>query len=496
MGNYTGTIVNPYRYIGDNSAKRCEFHKYHRHVSGIASMIRPSVVSILSLARLMRRSTMAFSNAATKIDGVATKNEIMFTVSPHIQQTLDPCVVLMKEMMQEYQSLWRDDDIGIVSLAQGVVYWEPPETSQKAIQEALWNPNTFQLHTYGPDEGLPDVREAFRQKIIQENQLLHHQVMITMGANQAYMNCVLALGGNERSCVVFTPYYFNHVMALQMTNTPIVYCECNDEGIPNLEQLERLFQSVPTIRMVTLTNPGNPTGVLLSREFVQSVVTLCQQYHAWLILDVTYEYFQHENSGNNKSNLQQDPKATVLDNLCFTDSHVIHIFSFSKSYSLAGYRCGCLVVHDESSLWPQLLKVQDTIPIGPARIGQVAALGALQSGQTWVLQRVKTLTESRHAIRQALTPLPHIMGGSGAMYVMAQLPHEPMDAENQALTKPCDDIALARNLVQDYGVAVIPGSFCGKPGWIRVCYANLSPEKCLVAAERLGRGLRELLHLG
>jgi aromatic aminotransferase len=66
-------------------------------------------------------------------------------------------------------------------------------------------------------------------------------------------------------------------------------------------------------------------------------------------------------------------------------------------------------------------------------------------------------------------------------YVMAKLPEATPD-----------DRAFAEQLVKDYGVAIIPGSFCGFPGWIRVCYSNLPPDKCLKAAERLEKGIEEL----
>lgn len=55
-----------------------------------------------------------------------------------------------------------------------------------------------------------------------------------------------------------------------------------------------------------------------------------------------------------------------------------------------------------------------------------------------------------------------------------------------------DDREFAENLVKDHGVAIIPGSFCGFPGWIRVCYSNLPPDKCLQAAERLEKGIKAL----
>jgi aspartate/methionine/tyrosine aminotransferase len=78
----------------------------------------------------------------------------------------------------------------------------------------------------------------------------------------------------------------------------------------------------------------------------------------------------------------------------------------------------------------------------------------------------------------ALAPLETTIGGSGAMYVMGKLP-AGME----------DDMFIGELLVEKYGIAIIPGSFCGYPGWIRVCYSNLNPEDCLIAADRLEKGI-------
>ena len=263
-------------------------------------------------------------------------------------------------------------------------------------------------------------------------------------------------------------------MALQMSlpESGLLVGPSSDEGIPDLDWLHQQLAIDKDIRLVTLVNPGNPSGVLLTREYVQQVVDLCRQYDCWLILDVTYEYFIHETN---------QPK--VFDG-CFNEPHVIHIFSLSKSYALAGYRCGYLALHQEASgLYENMLKVQDTIPIAPSRIAQVAGLGAVQNaGRPWVQEKVQTLASGRQAILQALRCLDQpIIGGSGAMYVMVKLP------------SAADDLEVGTMLVRDYGVAVIPGSFCGFPGWIRVCYSNLPPDQCLQAAERLEAGLRSLL---
>jgi aspartate/methionine/tyrosine aminotransferase len=402
-------------------------------------------------------------------------------LSKRILETLDPCIVMMKEMVSQYAHLWQDDEI--FSLAQGVVYWDPPETCHEALRGAIENDDNLLLHTYSPAQGMPELVDALQRKITKENNLNNHDVMVTVGANQAYMNVVVSLLDASSKAIVFAPYYFNHVMAIQMTcgDDAVVVGPTSDQGIPDLDWLRDELVRDPNVRLVTIVNPGNPTGVSLSKEYLRQVVDLCQQYRVWLVLDCTYEYFTDPL-------LNHQPLATFSD-----APNVIHIFSLSKSYSLAGYRCGYIVSHKGAvGLYASLLKVQDTIPIGPPRISQVVALGALQAGKEWVYQKYVTLDHSREIMLKALHPLT-TMGGSGSMYLMAQLPCTlQLEREEEHAEEPID-VAVCRQLVKDHGLAIIPGSFCGFPGWIRICYANLPPEKCEIAAKRLQEGIAHIV---
>ncbi|KAL7551994.1 hypothetical protein ACHAWF_015206 [Thalassiosira exigua] len=88
-------------------------------------------------------------------------------------------------------------------------------------------------------------------------------------------------------------------------------------------------------------------------------------------------------------------------------------------------------------------------------------------------------TRGGRAILDAMASLEEVVGGDGAMCVMGKLP------------EGTDDREFASSLVERHGVAVNPGSFCGLPGWIRVCYSNLPPEDCRTAAARLKGGIEE-----
>lgn len=268
--------------------------------------------------------------------------------SKKIEKTLDPCVVLVKEMIGSYAAEWEGRG-GIYSLAQGVVYWKPPDTTQVALAEALSRSDEpdDMLHMYGPDEGVLELREALEQKLRTENNLSNHHVVVTVGANQAYMNCVLALLDDNQKAVVFKPYYFNHVMALQMVmsnaSEHLLIGPSTVSGLPDIDWLEHTLKSESSIRMVTITNPCNPTGTRVDRQILQRAVDICREHNVWLVLDCTYEYFVDDGNFDG----------------CFPDPHVIHVFSFSKSYALAGYRCGYLSLSkDADLLYDQVMKVQ------------------------------------------------------------------------------------------------------------------------------------------
>ena len=242
----------------------------------------------------------------------------------------------MKQIISRHSSKWESDPDGIYSLAQGVVHWRPPPSMYEALADAA-NSNLDVggtsggfgmdgatgdagkvIHTYCPDEGYPPLLDALRDKLEKENGLRNPHVMVTSGANQAFMNCVLTLldekdeMGNISKCVVFEPYYFNHVMAIQMTrggkseslstdgidarSVEGLLVGPTNKGVPDLKwlrsQLEqnRYSNGANSIRMVALVNPGNPTGVALPYAILEDMKDLTKEFGVWLIMDNTYEH--------------------------------------------------------------------------------------------------------------------------------------------------------------------------------------------------------------
>ncbi|XXG47488.1 hypothetical protein AAC387_Pa02g2127 [Persea americana] len=359
-------------------------------------------------------------------------------------ETETPVMVQIQELIREAKDA--------ISLAQGVVYWQPPERALEKVKEAVWQPA---ISRYGADEGIPELREALIKK--------------------AFVNLVLTLCDAGDSVVMFAPYYFNSYMSFQMTGvTDILVGPGNPKTLqPDADWLEKtLSERKPVPKLVTVVNPGNPSGTYIPEPLLKRISDLCKNFGSWLVVDNTYEYFMYDG----------------LKHTCIEGDHIVNLFSFSKAYGMMGWRVGYIAYPSEvEGLGAQLLKVQDNIPICASIIGQRLALHSLEEGLEWIKIRVKDLVKNRNLLREALLPLGEdaVKGGEGAIYLWAKLPD-----------KYSDDFEVVRWLVRTHGVVVIPGCASGGPGYIRISFGGLKEADCEVAAGRLKRGLEELVRDG
>ncbi|CAO2181118.1 unnamed protein product [Urochloa humidicola] len=156
----------------------------------------------------------------------------------------------------------------VMSLAQGVVYWQPPESAMNKVEKIVREPA---VSKYGSDDGLPELREALLEKLRRENKLTKSSVMVTAGANQAFVNLVLTLCDAGDSVVMFAPYYFNAYMSFQMTGvTDILVGACDSKTLhPDVDWLERVLKQDPVPKLVTVVNPGNPSGAFIPRPMLE-----------------------------------------------------------------------------------------------------------------------------------------------------------------------------------------------------------------------------------
>ncbi|CAM9962923.1 unnamed protein product, partial [Phaeothamnion confervicola] len=355
------------------------------------------------------------------------------------------------------------------NLAQGVAFWGPPKTALATLAKSDGDDagkmpplEQTRMHRYGDILGDPELRAAIARKLISRNglDLAEQEIMVTAGANQAFVNVALALLDPGDVAILPRPYYCSHLCALQLAGATPVFCGYDPATLlPDMDELRALLlgeknnnemngsESHPSLpsrpppsKMLVLTSPGNPSGAVLPPSVLSEVAALCRARGVWLVMDETYEDFIHDDGGNGSDDSGCDGSSggnvgsTVRGSSgkkhvspCarrLSYDGIVHIFSMSKAFGMAGWRVGYLVYPAWAG--PDMQKVQDTVPTCASMASQQLALACLtvvddSFGARWIARRVAGLARPREALWAAVRHTGAVRGG-GAFYYLVPLP--------------------------------------------------------------------------
>ena len=356
-----------------------------------------------------------------------------------------------------------------VDLGQGVPFYGPPKEAMLAATAALQEESGFK---YSPDSGLPVLRETIARKLASENGVEadpSHNIMVTAGANQAFVNAILSITRPGDHVLVLSPYYFNHVMAVQLAGCKPVIIDTDRNYQPIVERVGRRISK--RARAIVLVSPSNPTGAVYSKDTINEIGKLCAKNGVYLITDETYEHFTYD-----------DAKFVSALSLDKEIEHTISLFSFSKSYGMSGYRIGYAVF--PASIYREMLKVQDTVTICAPSALQFAAEAAMRLGAAYPKQFIPRIERVRKIFVERLTGLDFVEMPvtKGSYYFLLRLRTKKSDWN------------IAKRLIEEYGVITIPGGVFGTmyPA-LRVAYANVDESMAEKGISRLEKGLQEML---
>jgi aspartate/methionine/tyrosine aminotransferase len=360
---------------------------------------------------------------------------------------------------------------GTISLGQGVVHYQPPDTAMELLPKFLAEP---QNHLYQAVVGIPELLTALTAKLSIFNDIdinEENAIVVTAGSNMGFINAILAITSPGDEIILNTPYYFNHEMAIKMAgcHPVLVATDANYQLIP-----EAIAAAITDkTRAVVTISPNNPTGVIYSETALKQVNEICRERGIYHISDEAYEYFTYDHVKH------ISPGAFTGSN-----QYTISLFSLSKAYGFASWRIGYMVIPQH--LLIAVKKVQDTILICPPVVSQYAALGALQAKDNYLKDHIGTIAKVREIVINALQSLENlctITPANGAFYFFIKV-HTKMN-----------DLELVKKLIQEYKIAVIPGTTFGMEDgcYLRVAYGALQADTAKAGIERLVKGLQTIV---
>ncbi len=387
--------------------------------------------------------------------------------SSRIQAVQSPIIPVIGQMIRQHP--------GTISLGQGVVWYPPPPEAFAQIGTFLADPA---LHKYQSVYGIPQLVELIEEKLRVENGIDAGQadqkcrVVVTAGGNMAFINALLAVADAGDEIILQTPYYFNHEMAITMANCRAVLVPTDE----NYQLQPRLIAEAMTdkTRAVVTISPNNPTGAVYRESDLREVNRLCAERGVYHISDEAYEYFTYGTPHFSPGSIEESQR------------HTISLYSLSKAYGFASWRIGFMVIPEH--LFEAVNKIQDTILICPPVVSQFAAVGAMQVGAGYCRQRVEQLSEVRRLVLHELEQIKDfcvIPQTEGAFYFFLKV--------NTTKTP----LELVERLVNEHGVAAIPGTAFGMPAeegcYLRVSYGALQKETVTEGVGRLVRGIKTIL---
>lgn len=355
-----------------------------------------------------------------------------------------------------------------INLSQGYPDFDPPAEIVAAARRALDGDH----HQYAITWGAPEFRQALAEK---QRRFMgididaDSNIVVTCGATEAMMVAMMTTCDPGDKVIVFSPFYENYGADTILTGAQPIYVELRPPDFSfDPDELRAAFEQ--GVKAIIVCNPSNPSGKVFTREELQFIADLAQEFDTYVITDEVYEHIVYA-----------PYEHVYMAALPGMQERTISCGALSKTYAITGWRLGYVIAAANVILGAR--KVHDFLTVGAAHPLQIAAVTALRFPDSYYEQLRTEYTARKDCFLSYLdrAALPYVEP-QGAYYVMADISEFDYS----------DDHAFCHWMAKEIGVAAVPGSsFFAEPvgHLIRFHFAK-KLETLEAAGERLLR-LRE-----
>ena len=343
----------------------------------------------------------------------------------------------------------------IIGLGAGEPDFDTPEHIRAAAIEAIRAGHT----RYTDVEGIVELRAAICDKFRRDNHIDYQsdQVLVSCGAKQCIYNLAAALLGPGDEAIIPAPYWVSYPdIVLLADATPVIVAAGAEQNFKiSPEQLAAAI--TPRTRLLVINSPSNPTGVAYSRADLEGLAEVLRANPQ--VVTATDDMYEHIYWG-------QEAFCSLLTVAPDLHDRVVTINGVSKVYAMTGWRIGYAA--GPRKLIGAMKKLQGQSTSNPCSISQYAALAALTGDQSCVAEMAAAFRQRHDWLVDALNALPgfQCLPGDGAFYAFPDV-----SGAIAALDSVDDDTGFAEYLLDQAGVAVVPGTAFGAPGHVRLSYA-------------------------
>ena len=346
----------------------------------------------------------------------------------------------------------KSSGINLVDFGAGEPDFPTPENIKRAGIEALEKNFT----KYTATGGIRELKAAIVERHARDfgSNYTPQECLVTVGGKQAIFEAVAATVNPGDEVLLPVPYWVSFLDIIRYAGGNAVLVATDQEKNFALTAAEAAKRITPKTRMMIVNSPNNPTGAVAPPEEMQKLLALAVERDLLLLSDECYCHFLYDGR-----------KPYSLGSTRERD-HLVITGSFSKTYSMTGWRVGYALGTEK--LLSSMLKLQSHSTSNPTSFAQRGALEALRGPQDSIARMLAEYTRRRDSIVEGLRAIPgvRLVKPQGAFYVYPDI--------SAYLKKDgvADATKLAEKLLDEAHVAVVPGPAFGTEDHVRISYAT------------------------
>lgn len=344
----------------------------------------------------------------------------------------------------------------VIGLGAGEPDFDTPEHIKAAAIDALAAGQT----KYTAVDGTASLKQAIMDKFSRDNGLDYEaaQILVSNGGKQSFYNLAQALLQAGDEVLIPAPYWVSYPDMVTLADAQPVILPCPQSQSFKLSAEQLRSAITANTKLLVLNSPSNPTGVAYTLEELQQLAeVLLQHPQVWVATDDMYEHILWAKDGF----------CNILNACPELKQRTIVLNGVSKAYSMTGWRIGYAAGPQE--LLQAMKKIQSQSTSNPSSISQAAAEAALNGDQQCVAEMTRHFHQRHDYVLQRLNAMNGVncLPSDGTFYSFPSV--QPfLDSQEQFST----DLELASALLDQHGVAIVPGTAFGAPGHFRLSFAT------------------------
>jgi len=353
----------------------------------------------------------------------------------------------------------------VVNFGAGEPDFDTPEdikqTAIKAIQAGFTK--------YTPTSGTLELREAIAAKFKNENGLEYKpgQIVVSCGAKHSIYNIIQVLADDGDEVIIPSPYWVSYPEMVKLAGAIPKFLPTSAGANFKItaSQLEKAITA--KTKILILNSPSNPTGMVYSRAELEAIAQVCVAKKVFVISDEIYEKLIYSDA--------QYVSFAALGKAVY--DLTVTVNGLSKAYSMTGWRIGYAA--GPQAVMDYIKNLQDHSTSNPTSISQAAAVQALKSSPESINKMRDEFARRRDIMVEAINRIPGVscVRPDGAFYLFCDFAKVGKSEE------------LARRILDEVKVAVIPGDSFGAPGFLRLSFAT-SAERIQEGTSRIAQWVK------